>query len=309
MSGGHFHRVRAVGVVSVALVATACSAPKPVISARASAPENATGVALVGRGLDDAARAAFERALSGALRTNDASAEIEARLNLVVLDLDAGQRASAASSLRLVLDRMHAWRDVRDDDRAVSMLTTAELAAAVDPPNADEMLAATVERFGPEAALLVALGACARGAEVEPRAVEACRRYEVSERDALRLRVLRCEAHGAVGQGDADRALHFVDGAVEVDRGGRDARALRDDLLFGARILERANAKENALERLLDVARVDAALGRADGLADVGVAIERLAPAVSPDLRARAMRLLADLRGHLTTSAQRETTK
>jgi hypothetical protein len=296
-------------MVAAAIVATGCSAPKAVIAAHASAPDNAAGVALLGRGLDDAARAAFERALAGALRMNDASAEIEARLNLVSMDLDAGQPAAATSSLLLVFDRMRAWRDVRDDDRAVSLLTAAELTAAVNATSSSEMLTSTVDRFGRDAALLVALGACARGDDAGERAVEACRRYEVSERDALQVRVLRCEAQTALARGDAERAIHFVDRAVEVDRLGHDVRALRDDLAVGARVLERANAKENALVRWLDVARVDAALGRFDGLEEVSGAVERLAPEVSAEDRALATRLVADLRARLGQRPQRETTK
>lgn len=300
---------RAMCVAIAALCMTACSSEKPILRARASSPENAAGVALLSRGLEGPARAAFERALDEALRENDLQAEVDARLNLSLVALDANDNARSVHHLVLAVERMVEWGDLSTEDRAVSWVTAAELVFAVGQREAEDILSSSLFKLGDDAGLLVALATCARGDDAASGERAAVRRFEGSERDALHVRVLRCEAHAALRRGAVDVALAYADRAIEVDRRGHDARALREDLALGARALERLERKEKALFRWLEVARLDASMARADGLAESAAAVALLVPLVSETDRRRAATVLSDLRERLSTSSQRETTK
>ncbi len=300
---------RAMCVAIAALCMTACSSEKPILRARASSPENAAGVALLSRGLEGPARAAFERALDEALRENDLQAEVDARLNLSLVALDANDNARSVHHLVLAVERMVEWGDLSTEDRAVSWVTAAELVFAVGQREAEDILSSSLFKLGDDAGLLVALATCARGDDAASGERAAVRRFEGSERDALHVRVLRCEAHAALRRGAVDVALAYADRAIEVDRRGHDARALREDLALGARALERLERKEKALFRWLEVARLDASTARADGLAESAAAVALLVPLVSETDRRRAATVLSDLRERLSTSSQRETTK
>ena len=305
-----FERFRRTACVAIAaLCMTACSGEKPILRARASSPENAAGVALLSRGLEGPARAAFERALDDALRENDLQAEVDARLNLSLVALDANDNARSVHHLVLAVERMVEWGDLSTEDRAVSWVTAAELVFAVRQREAEEIFFLSAFKLGTDAGLLVALATCARGDDAASGERDAVRRFEGSERDALHVRVLRCEAHAALRRGAVDVALAYADRAIEVDRRGHDGRALREDLALGARALDHAEPKAKALFRWLEVARLDAAMAHADGLAESAAAAGLLMPFVSENDRRRAATVLSDLRERLSTSSQRDTTK
>lgn len=288
-------RTKGFGLAIVALALVACSSEKPVLHARASSPQNAAGVALLQKGQEEGARAAFERALDDALRASDEHAEIDARLNLALMALDHEDHARAAHHLALAIERMVAWGQLGTEDRAVSWVTGAELAFAMGHREMQEYVYDGAKRLGADAGLLLALAACARGDLVDPNGELAAKRFEAAERDVLHIRVLRCEARAALRRRDVDTALAFADRAIEVDKRGHDARALRDDLALGARALEKSDSPSRALFRWLEVARVDAAMVSADGLRESSAAVTALVPRVSENDRRRAAMVLEDL--------------
>jgi tetratricopeptide (TPR) repeat protein len=276
-----------------------CTSEKPVLRSRASSPGNANGVALLARGLESPAHASFERALDEALRAADDHAEIDARLNLALMNLDASDHARAAHHLVLAVERMVEWGSLGDEDREVSWIIAAELVFAMGQREMEEFVHDGARRLGSDAGLLLALAACARGVSADPEGDRAARRFERAARDALHIRVLRCEARAALRRREIDTALAYADRAIEIDKRGHDARALRDDLALGARALERGELHAKALHRWLEVARVDAATAHASGLDEVARAVDALAPRVAENDRRRAATVLADLRERL----------
>lgn len=306
-------RLRALPRLAVfaAMALAACASEKPVLHARASSPQNAAGVALLQKGQEDAARAAFERALDDALRSSDEHAEIDARLNLALLAIDHEDHVRAAHHLALAIERMVEWGQLGTEDRAVSWVTGAELAFAMGHREMQEYVYDGAKRLGADAGLLLALAACARGDLVDPTGELAAKRFEAAERDVLHIRVLRCEARAALRRRDIDTALAFADRAIEVDKRGHDARALRDDLALGARALEKSEDSAKALYRWLEVARVDAAMASAEGLQESAAAVAALVPRVTENDKRRAVIVLDDLRERLALrqSGQRPTAK
>lgn len=305
-------RRTAATLAAVALLGTgACSSEKPVLHARASSPQNAAGVALLQRGQEDGARAAFERALDEALRSSDPHAEIDARLNLALMAIDHEDHTRAAHHLALAIERMVGWGELGTEDRAVSWVTGAELAFAMGHREMQEYVYDGAKRLGSDAGLLLALAACARGDLIDPSGELAAKRFEAAERDVLHIRVLRCEARAALRRRDIDTALAFADRAIEVDKRGHDARALRDDLALGAHALEKSEFPARALHRWLEVARVDAAMASAEGLRESSDAVAALVPRVADSDRQRAAIVLEDLRERLALrdTAQRPAAK
>jgi tetratricopeptide (TPR) repeat protein len=285
--------------VFAALALASCASEKPVLHAHASSPQNAAGVALLQKGQEDAARAAFERALDDALRSSDEHAEIDARLNLALMAIDREDHARAAHHLALAIERMVSWGQLGTEDRAVSWVTGAELAFAMGHREMQEFVYDGAKRLGADAGLLLALAACARGDLVDPTGELAAKRFEAAERDVLHIRVLRCEARAALRRRDIDTALAFADRAIEVDKRGHDARALRDDLALGARALEKSDNPAKALYRWLEVARVDAAMASPEGLREASAAVAALVPRVAESDKRRAAIVLDDLRERL----------
>jgi tetratricopeptide (TPR) repeat protein len=269
------------------------------LRSRSSSPGNANGVALLARGLEGPARASFEQALEEALRAADDHAEIDARLNLALLSLDGSDHARAAHHLVLAVERMIEWGDLANEDRAVSWIIAAELVFAMGQREVEELVLDGAKRLGSDAGLLLALAACARGDAIDSESAVATRRFAQAERDVLHIRVLRCEARAALRRRETDTALAYADRAIEVDRRGHDARALRDDLALGARTLERGEHHAQALHRWLEVARVDAATAHVAGLEEVARAVDALGPRVGENDRRRAVTVLADLRERL----------
>lgn len=298
MTRKNFHISHA-GLAAAALALLSCASEKPVLHARSSSPQNAAGVALLQRGQEDGARAAFDRALDDALRSNDEHAEIDARLNLALMAIDHEDHPRASHHLALAIERMVGWGQLGTEDRAVSWVTGAELAFALGHREMQEYVYDGAKRLGADAGLLLALAACARGDLVDPTGELAAKRFEAAERDVLHIRVLRCEARAALRRREVDTALAFADRAIEVDKRGHDARALRDDLAIGARALEKSSFPEKALYRWLEVARVDAAMASADGLRESGEAVAALVPRVTESDRRRASLVLDDLRERL----------
>ena len=291
---------RAFGFAAIAAALVAgCSSDRPVLRSRAASPGTATGVALLAKGLDGPARAAFERALDDALREADDHAEIDARLNLALMSLDGADHARAAHHLTLAVERMVAWGELTSEDRAVRWIVAAELVFAMGHREVQDLVEDGARRLGADAGLLLALAACARGDVVDPEGARAARRFERAERDVLHIRALRCEARAALRRREVDTALAYAERAIEVDKRGHDARALRDDLALGARALERAERPGPALHRWLEVARVDAATAHVAGLEEVTRAIDALAPRVTENDRRRAATVLGDLRERL----------
>ncbi len=301
---GRLPRAATFAVAAATLVA-GCAAELPVFRARASSPQNAIGVTLLLHGNESAAEAAFDRALSDALRTNDPDAEIDARLNLALMATDRRENDRAVHHLVLAVDRMLTWPNLDTEDRSVSFLTAAELIFAVGQREMSELLHARALSLGEDAGHLLALAACARGGARGEQSDHAIRRFETAARDAVHLRILRCEAHAAMQRGNTDLALAYADRAIEVDKRGHDTRALRDDLALGARALEQGERKEKALYRWLEVARVDAAMAHQAGLEEVAAVLATIASSVSPMDRARAAAVMGDLRDRLALQGQR----
>jgi hypothetical protein len=298
--GGAARSLTLAGAIAVA----GCSADKPVLRSRAASPGNAAGVALLSKGLEAPARAAFEKALDDALREADDHGEIDARLNLALMALDGEDHGRAAHHLTLAVERMVAWGDLGTEDRAVSWIIAAELVFAMGHREVQELVEDGAKRLGADAGLLLALAACARGDALDAEGARAAHRFERAERDVLHIRALRCEARAALRRKETDTALAFAERAIEVDKRGHDARALRDDLALGARALERADRPVPALHRWLEVARVDAATGHAAGLEEVARAIDTLAPRVTENDRRRASTVLGDLRDRIALRAR-----
>jgi tetratricopeptide (TPR) repeat protein len=292
----------ATSLACVSACVSACASDPPALRARATSPGNASGVALLARGLNEQAKAAFERALDEALRGADAPAEIDARLSLAVLFMEASDRARAMQHLDLAIDRMIGRGALDTEDSAVSWIVAAEVATAVGHREAQDLLAAGAKQLGSDAGLLLALAACARGDVGDADDARAVKRFERAERDMLQLRVLRCGARAAWRRGERDTALAYADRAVELDKRSHDSRSLRDDLALGARVLEHGDRASLALQRWLEVARIDVAMGHAEGLEDVASAITAIAERTTENDRRRASAVIADLRERLARS-------